>query len=68
MQENFKVPFVKIFTSMRVMDDVAGGISTFYAEILRIKDMAEYVTGENDGFRHFVLLMRYLRVQIQPTE
>lgn len=34
--------YMKIFTSMRVMDDVAGGISTFYAEILRIKDMAEY--------------------------
>ena len=46
--KNFKVPFVKLFTSMRVMDDVAGGISTFYAEILRIKEMAEYVTGGND--------------------
>ena len=28
---------------MRVQDDVAGGISTFYAEILRIKEMAEYI-------------------------
>lgn len=34
--------YMKIFTSMRVMDDVANGISTFYAEILRIKAMAEY--------------------------
>lgn len=34
--------YMKIFTSMRVMDDVAHGISTFYAEILRIKSMAEY--------------------------
>lgn len=33
---------MKIFTSMRVMDDVTGGISTFYAEILRIKSMAAY--------------------------
>ena len=34
--------YMKIFTSMRVTDDVANGISTFYAEILRIKAMAEY--------------------------
>lgn len=34
--------YMKIFTSMRVADDVANGISTFYAEILRIKSMAEY--------------------------
>ena len=33
---------MKIFTSMRVMDDVANGISTFYAEILRIKSMAQF--------------------------
>ncbi len=33
---------MKIFTSMRITDDVAHGISTFYAEILRIKTMAEY--------------------------
>ena len=34
---------MKIFTSMRVMDDVTNGISTFYAEILRIKDMSQYI-------------------------
>lgn len=34
--------YMRIFTSMRVTDDVAGGISTFYAEILRIKEMADY--------------------------
>ena len=33
---------MRIFTSMRIKDDVAGGISTFYAEILRIKAMADY--------------------------
>lgn len=38
--------YMKIFTSMRVTDDVVNGISTFYAEILRIKQMAEY-RGEN---------------------
>lgn len=33
---------MRIFTSMRVMDDVKHGISTFYAEILRIKEMVEF--------------------------
>ena len=40
--KKFKANYMKLFTSMRVMDDVAHGISTFYAEILRIKAMAEY--------------------------
>lgn len=33
---------MKLFTSMRVVDDVSKGISTFYAEVWRIKEMAEY--------------------------
>ena len=40
--DTFNANYMKLFTSMRVMDDVAHGISTFYAEILRIKAMAEY--------------------------
>ena len=40
--KKFEANYMKLFTSMRVMDDVAHGISTFYAEILRIKAMAEY--------------------------
>lgn len=40
--KKFKSSYMKIFTSMRVTDDVAHGISTFYAEILRIKTMSEY--------------------------
>ena len=39
--DDFRVPVMHIFTSMRVTDDVAHGISTFYAEILRIKEMSE---------------------------
>ncbi len=31
-----------LFTSMRVEDDVSAGISTFYAELLRIKEMVEF--------------------------
>ena len=40
--KNFKASYFKIFTSMRVNDDIANGISTFYGELLRIKDMIEY--------------------------
>lgn len=40
--DSLKAPYMKLFTSMRITDDVAHGISTFYAEILRIKTMAEY--------------------------
>ncbi len=42
--KDFISGYRKLFTSMRVQDDVAGGISTFYAEILRIKEMAEYIS------------------------
>lgn len=45
--KSFKSSYMKIFTSMRVTDDVAHGISTFYAEILRIKTMSEYKNNEN---------------------
>lgn len=38
----FETSLMKVFTSMRVHDDVSQGISTFYAEILRIKTMVEY--------------------------
>lgn len=39
---------MKIYTSMRVKDDVEGGISTFYGELLRIKEMIdESQKGEN---------------------
>lgn len=40
--EYMEIDVMKIFTSMRVTDDVSNGISTFYAEILRIKTMVEY--------------------------
>jgi DNA mismatch repair ATPase MutS len=38
----FKTSCMKIFTSMRIQDNVSEGISTFYAEILRIKQMVTY--------------------------
>lgn len=40
--KEFEVTVMKIFTSMRVEDNIALGISTFYGEILRIKNAVEY--------------------------
>lgn len=39
---SFKAPYLKIFTSMRVNDNIEKGISTFYGELLRIKDIIDY--------------------------
>lgn len=44
---DFSASYFKIFTSMRVMDNIDKGISTFYGELLRIKDMVEYVNSGN---------------------
>ena len=43
----FTSSYFKIFTSMRVNDDIARGISTFYGELLRMKDMIDYVDKGN---------------------
>lgn len=40
--EYMEISVMRPFTSMRITDDVNQGISTFYAEILRIKEMVEY--------------------------
>ena len=40
--KSFKASIYKLFTSMKVADDVTDGISTFYAEILRVKSIIEY--------------------------
>ena len=40
--EGFTLSRMHIFTSMRVHDDISRGLSTFYAELLRIKSMVEY--------------------------
>ena len=45
--KNFHASYFKIFTSMRVADDIERGISTFYGELLRIKDMVDYVNQGN---------------------
>ena len=40
--ESFSVSSPAVFTSIRVNDDISEGCSTFYAELLRIKNMIEY--------------------------
>lgn len=42
LASEFNTSVMKILTSIRVEDNVNKGISTFYAELLRIKDMTEY--------------------------
>ena len=40
--KQFTTSYMEVFTSMRIEDRVDEGISTFYAELLRIKEMIEY--------------------------
>lgn len=40
--QKMECTIVDIFTSMRIADDVNSGISTFYAELLRIKMIVDY--------------------------
>lgn len=42
----FKAPICRLFTSMKVVDDVNNNISTFYGEILRVKDICQYINEE----------------------
>lgn len=41
--KHFEAPICKLFTSMKVVDDVNNNISTFYGEILRVKDICAYI-------------------------
>ena len=40
--ESFALTPMAVYTSIQISDDLAGGISTFYAELLRIKKMMLY--------------------------
>ena len=40
--KSFAVSRLSVLTSIRVNDDLSQGVSTFYAELLRIKSMIEY--------------------------
>lgn len=51
--KEFTLARMELFTSMRVQDDTAKGLSTFYAELLRIKTMVEY---SHKALPQFVLI------------
>ena len=38
----FSLPIMDLYTSMRITDDLKNRISTFYGELLRIKDILDY--------------------------
>lgn len=40
--KTFSCPIMKIFTSINVKDDISNGISTFYGELKRIKNILDY--------------------------
>ena len=44
----------KIFTSIRVTDDIEAGISTFYGELLRIEKILEYSKSNTDPIIVFI--------------
>lgn len=46
LASEFSTSIMKVLTSIRVEDNVNKGISTFYAELLRIKEMTEYNKNE----------------------
>lgn len=39
--ENFTLPYMQVISSMRLKDELSAGISSFYAEVLRIKQIME---------------------------
>ena len=45
--DTFSSNYFKIFTSMRIKDDTMNGISTFYGELIRIRDAIKYVDKGN---------------------
>ena len=46
LAKSFKAPRLKVLTSLRANDMLNEGISTFYAEILRMKEMMKYYNEE----------------------
>ena len=52
--KTFNCPIAKIFTSINVKDDINKGISTFYAELKRIKDILDYSKNNDDKLIIFI--------------
>lgn len=52
--KNFSCPIANIFTSINVKDDISKGISTFYGELNRIKEILDF--GKNNSERIIVFI------------
>ena len=52
--ERFTCPLAKIFTSINVKDDIGKGVSTFYGELQRIKNILDYSKNNNDKLIVFI--------------
>ena len=47
---SLSLPIMDLYTSMRIVDDLKNKISTFYGELLRIKDILEYSKDHKSTF------------------
>lgn len=50
----FKCPIANIFTSINVKDDISKGISTFYGELKRIKEILDFSKKSNNKLIIFI--------------
>lgn len=50
----FTCPIANLFTSINVKDDISKGISTFYGELKRIKDILDYSKKSDDKLIIFI--------------
>jgi len=51
---SFTFPITKLFTSINVKDDISKGISTFYGELKRIKDILDFSEKSNEPMIIFI--------------
>ncbi|HEX2955207.1 MAG TPA: hypothetical protein VHO70_00140 [Chitinispirillaceae bacterium] len=56
--KSMRVPLLRIFSSMRIGDDLSSNVSTFYAELLKIKKI---ITANKDGTPILYLLDELFR-------
>ncbi len=52
--KEFSCSIMKIFTSINVKDDISNGISTFYGELQRIKNVLDYSKDSNNQMIIFI--------------
>jgi len=51
---SFRCPIAKVFTSINIKDDISHGISTFYGELKRIRDILDYSEKSNGKMIIFI--------------